>query len=226
MSEPLGDRPPSQTEGRETSEATAEMPTRGRLVAVTLVFEGALALLALGLGWLLDVPIWSQMKFDVDALTWGVALSAPPVAALLLLDRYPIGRFRQLKQYVEEHVSPIFRGCSVWQFMAIAAMAGLGEELLCRGFLQNGLQIWLTDHLGTSAATWVALILASAAFGAAHAMTRDYAVACFVIGLYLGGIWIAGENLLVPVIIHGIYDFVALMYLARRRSNPDLGNAG
>ena len=38
-----------------------------------------------------------------------------------------------------------------------------------------------------------------------------------LIGLYLGWLWLAVGNLLVPIVVHALYDFVALMYLVKVR---------
>jgi len=189
-----------------------------RLAGFAVACEASLALLALGLGWLLNVPVWSPLKLDLEAILWGGVGTLPLIASLVWIDRYPFGPFRGLKEFMEQQITPLFHGCRWWQLAAIATAAGLGEELLCRGFLQQGLQLWLADHLGATEAMWTALIVASILFGLAHALTRMYVVVCIVIGFYLGGLFLVTENLLVPVIIHGLYDFVALVYLTRKSS--------
>jgi hypothetical protein len=55
-------------------------------------------------------------------------------------------------------------------------------------------------------------------FGLAHFISLMYAVLAALIGLYLGILFIAFDNLAVPVIVHALYDFVALTYLVRMRS--------
>ena len=47
-------------------------------------------------------------------------------------------------------------------------------------------------------------------------MTPAYAVLATGIGLYLGGVLIATESLVVPIIIHALYDFAAFLVLLRR----------
>ncbi len=212
---------PTPEEESLAAQVDTRLPSRNSLVAAAVFFEGGLALVALALGWLFGLGIWSQLRLDSvvaiqQALLWGVLGTIPPVLSLWLLDHYPIGPYRGLKKFVEEQVAPLFRGGSLWQFVVIAVAAGLGEELLCRGFLQTGLQVWLTEHVGATAATVTALVIASVVFGLAHYLTTAYAISCIVIGFYLGGIFIATENLLVPVIVHALYDFVALIYLTRK----------
>jgi membrane protease YdiL (CAAX protease family) len=62
--------------------------------------------------------------------------------------------------------------------------------------------------------------MASLLFGLVHFISRTYAALCFLIGIYLGMIWIITGNLMVPAFVHGLYDFVALAYLVR----PDATN--
>jgi membrane protease YdiL (CAAX protease family) len=48
-----------------------------------------------------------------------------------------------------------------------------------------------------------------------HALTPTYALLAVLAGAYLGGVWLLSGNLLVVIVAHGIYDFVALLYLLR-----------
>jgi hypothetical protein len=65
-------------------------------------------------------------------------------------------------------------------------------------------------------------------FGLAHAITPLYAVLATLVGIYLSlSLDYGGDrNLLVPIVIHGLYDFlafVALMraYRATRLTDPE-----
>ena len=95
----------------------------------------------------------------------------------------------------------------------IAALAGLGEEMLFRGVIQAAVGGWI----GGDAGQWIALAAAAVLFALAHSITVMYLVLAGLIGLYLGGLWLATGNLLVPIIAHGLYDFVALAYFVKIR---------
>jgi len=58
---------------------------------------------------------------------------------------------------------------------------------------------------------------------ALHTITPAYALLAALIGLYLGGIWMATDNLLVPITIHAVYDFLVLLYLIKTRPGPKSG---
>jgi uncharacterized protein len=51
-----------------------------------------------------------------------------------------------------------------------------------------------------------------------HWITRTYALLAALVGLYLGGLWLWTGNLLVPIVAHALYDFVALIWILRRRA--------
>jgi membrane protease YdiL (CAAX protease family) len=96
--------------------------------------------------------------------------------------------------------------------LLIALLAGVGEELFFRGLLQPGLAGWT--------GAWTALILTSALFGVLHWITPAYAALAGLVGLYLGAFMAVSGNLLVPILVHALYDFFALRYLLGRSAAP------
>ena len=56
-----------------------------------------------------------------------------------MIERYPVGPFRGLKRLVDTTLVPLFTKCRWWHLAAISALAGIGEELLFRGVLQQSL---------------------------------------------------------------------------------------
>jgi membrane protease YdiL (CAAX protease family) len=129
-------------------------------------------------------------------LRWSLGASWGPVARVVALMR---GR-----------IAPIFAGCSPVQLALISLFAGLGEEALFRGVLQAGLE--------TRFSLGPALVAASAAFGVVHLLTPAYAALAGLVGCYLGILFAVFDNLLVPLVAHALYDFVALSVLVRLRS--------
>jgi membrane protease YdiL (CAAX protease family) len=176
-------------------------------VAVAVIFEGGMGLLALVMGWLLSCPPADTIRWEPLGVGIGVAASLPLVAILVLITRFPAGPFARLHQVVTTEIVPIFDGCNILDFAMISLLAGVGEELLFRGVLQNALGQWLSPAVG--------LVLASLLFGLAHPITTAYAVLATLFGLYLGGLWLWTGNLLVPIAAHAVYDFLALVYLVR-----------
>lgn len=194
----------------------------GNMTALAVAFEGGLGLAALLLGWLLD--FWPVPGVELDgiiwsdhwpALLWGLAATGPMLAGFWLIDRFPWGPLGDLQRDVERLVVPLFRHCSILELALIAAAAGIGEELLFRGLLQHGLSVWLAPPWGV----WTALVVASCVFGCFHVLSATYAVLAALIGLYLGVLLIFSGSLLAPAVAHGLYDFIALVYLLRGGRN-------
>jgi hypothetical protein len=110
----------------------------------------------------------------------------------------------EVRLFLENNLRPIFARWSWWELGLICLLAGLGEELVFRGALHGGLARWVGEP-----AAWLA---ASVLFGLCHAVTRSYALIAALIGAYFSALWVVTGNLMVPVIAHGLYDFLALAY--------------
>lgn len=174
------------------------------LVTLALLFEGGLVLIAIAVGLLLGVPALADVRFDTDSVAQGVAATLPMLLLLSPLARRHHG-LERLRDDVTRQILPLFKNASLPQLALLSALAGLGEEALFRGVLQT----WLAQHLGDAGG----LVLASIVFGLAHFINRSYALLATLIGLYLGWLYLTSGNLLLPVIAHGLYDFVALIVL-------------
>jgi membrane protease YdiL (CAAX protease family) len=191
----------------------------GRSIALFgLAFEGGLAVLALAIGWLLGRSPWVGVSWAAAAwpaagraVVMGLIAVLPMLAGLFLIDRYPVGPLRELKEFVDRHVVPLFQNTSVVQLALIALVAGIGEELLFRGLVQHALSEWIGPPRGV----WIGLAVASVIFGVCHWLTRTYAVLAGLIGIYLGLLLVLSGSVLAPMVAHGVYDFVALIYLCR-----------
>ena len=179
----------------------------GRIVGIAVLFEGGLIVLAWGLGLLLDTPFGEQTFVTAPAIGLGIAATMPLFLSLYATIRSSWPVLVRLRRVIEEQVVPLFAGCTVWGIAAISILAGVGEEALFRGVIQTN----FTGAMGVVPA----LLVTSVLFGLVHFVTSTYAVMAGIIGLYLGMISIWSGNLLVPMVVHALYDFVALMYLAR-----------
>lgn len=105
-------------------------------------------------------------------------------------------------------VAVLFRRTRPGAVVLVSALAGIGEELLFRGVIQAGLVAWLTPASG--------IVIASLLFGLAHAVSFSYLVLATLMGLYLGLLYHWTGNLLVPILVHALYDWVAIRYYLHR----------
>ena len=170
--------------------------------------EAAIVVVALAAGAIVGTPALATMRVDVPAALAGVAATVPLLALFLVFLRWPLGPLRRMREILDEHVVPLFRGASLLDLLAIACLAGLGEEMLFRGVIQAA--------VGSAAGPRIGLVVASAAFGLAHLVTPTYAVVAALVGAWLGWVWLETGSLLAPVVAHALYDFVALVVLVRR----------
>jgi|GEM_PF-651431 len=198
---------------------------QGRSTDITrtaLVFEGSLGVLALLLGWTLGFSPLRSLSLDAGWMHaargagWGLLGTLPLLPLLLVLERYPVGPLEPIRRFVEEVIVPLFQDVSPGKLAGISLAAGVGEELLFRGLLQDGLASWIGPPHGV----WIGLAVASVLFGLAHCVTWGYAVLAALIGVYFGLLLLAANNLLAPLTAHAVYDFVALVYLTRRTVIP------
>jgi membrane protease YdiL (CAAX protease family) len=69
-------------------------------------------------------------------------------------------------------------------------------------------------------------VIASALFGLGHFITPMYALLAGLLGLYLGGLAMIYDNLLLVMVVHALYDFVALVYLVRKYKQDHKASGG
>jgi membrane protease YdiL (CAAX protease family) len=175
-------------------------------------FEGGLVAVAIVLGWLLQKPPLATLSFNLRDTILGVVATLPPLGIFWLSIKLPLRPFQKIVQILDETLVPMFRHCGWTQLAILATLAGVGEEMLFRGIVQATAASWMGGHYGVI----VGLLLAALLFGLLHYLTATYAIMAGLIALYLGGIWLAVGNLLTPMVIHGLYDFLALAYLIKR----------
>ncbi|MDZ7680349.1 MAG: CPBP family intramembrane glutamic endopeptidase [Fodinibius sp.] len=186
---------------------TIDHPKQPAFWTITLGPLGALALGALllyvtGLGWQLVAESW------LVELLWGLTLGALTVAGVLGLTRRPFAR--SLRAVCRE-LRPLFVDMRWIQLLVLALLAGVGEELLFRGFLQP----WLAEYIAIE----IAIGLAAAVFGLLHFASVQYFLLTTLLGLALGiTYWITG-SLLMVMVWHGFYDLLVFLILIYR---PDL----
>lgn len=173
-----------------------------------LAVELGLGVLAVGLALLFGLAPWDDFDLSGSALVIGAVATLPMALSLLLLDRVEWSWLNELESLVERVLVPWFRDMPAWGLMLVALSAGVGEELLFRGVAQAGLE--------TIVGGPIALLAASLLFGLAHALNRAYFIIATLAGAYLGLLYLLTDNLLVPTLVHFLYDWFALRYYLRR----------
>ena len=177
---------------------------------LAILFEGSLAVVAVLLGWLLGYDPLVHVRWTWRDAGWGAAATLPPLLLMFWCSRTAWSPCHALTRLVRQLILPWFARATWLDLALVSIAAGVGEELLFRGFLQAAIADWPNP--------WIGLAVASLLFGMAHFITPTYAVLATLLGAYLGGLWLACDNLLAPIVTHALYDFLALLYLLRSLS--------
>jgi membrane protease YdiL (CAAX protease family) len=175
---------------------------------VGVISECALLVIALALGRLGAVSPVARLRLDFAGPAIGVLAALPMLALLRWCLRTTWEPMRRLVRLVEERLGSHLANASAGGIVLLAALAGLGEELLFRGVIQ----VWLAERLPVG----LAVAGASVLFGVGHWLSASYAILASAIGAYLGLVFLVTGNLLAPIVAHATYDIVALVILARR----------
>lgn len=177
-------------------------------MTTALLFQGGLLVLGLGLAFLFGLQPWRNAEVSWSVLALSAAATLPLAMSLLAL---PQGRWRwadELTGLVRDFLRLLFRNARPGAVILVSLLAGVGEELLFRGVVQGGLtEVWSPA---------IAIVIASGLFGAAHAVSFSYWLLATLMGLYLGLLYHWTGNLLIPVIVHALYDWIAIRFYLRR----------
>jgi membrane protease YdiL (CAAX protease family) len=181
--------------------------SRSRFLTLAGWVQGGVLLLAFLIGWGLGLDPLTLVHWDERSFVFGV------LAVLPMLGLYSFSP--GLRKLAIDALGESLSLCRWYDLVVLAALAGVGEELLFRGVIDSGL---------SRINPWMALIVSNIAFGLLHAMSRNYFLATTVIGLAMHFLAnTTGErNLLAPMVAHGVYDYIAFHLLIRewRRRSP------
>ncbi|MCS7238036.1 MAG: CPBP family intramembrane metalloprotease [Thermoguttaceae bacterium] len=199
------------SENHDSRRLDARHAQRAFLLGVAL--EGGLVLVGIVLAQLFSLPHpIAAMTLTSTAVVWGILGAIPPLALLALFFRIPLRFLREIISIIETFFVPLLRHWSLGQIALLSALAGFGEEVFFRGVMQHVLQ-----GPGDAAVDrWLGIIGAGILFGLFHAVSPGYLLFATAMGIYLGGLYFFTGNLLTAVIAHGVYDFLACLYLLRR----------
>ena len=196
--------------------------TPDEIFVAAVVFELALGVLALVLGWTLGPDAREMIpKLDGESIgsaIWGIGLgcaAAIPIYVFIeIVRRIPCEPVRALERLSEENVFKTLLKLNYLELILISICAGVGEELLFRGWLMYFLAT-VAEGESSAFSLWAALVASSIAFGLVHPITKLYVILAAVMGVYFGVLLIYTENLLVPIAAHAAYDAAQLIMTSR-----------
>jgi len=176
------------------------------LLFLAILIEGGLGVGAVVWAQRRAIPLWSHIYGDWRALLWIIVATA--LMAGINLTAYVLALRRQyaVVLHFDRLVVPIFSASGWPDLLLISLLAGVAEETMFRGVIQQELGI-----------VWAGVL-----FGLMHFVEpRLWPYTCWamVIGMVFGCLYLWTGNLLVPIGVHAAYDFIALHYLQRRGRN-------
>jgi len=187
---------------------------RSHFLRLAAVFEGGLVFVALALGLLFHINPFADFRIDRTSVFVGIAAALLPFALLVVSDRFQFSALERMKRIVLQLLGPSLAACRWYELVLVAALAGFGEELVFRGVLQRLLERWL-DFGGSGHIA--GLIASNVIFGLLHFLTPTYALLAGLMGVYFGVLLDSTNppSLVVPMVAHGVYDYLAFLLLRR-----------
>lgn len=174
---------------------------------IVCAIEAALLLIAAGLAYAFRQPLFSDLHWSFTDFFIGIAATLPLCALFWWMMGSSLQPLARIRRLLIGGLTPLFASWTIPQLAFLSALAGISEEVLFRSVIQGSSSTYFGPVIG--------LTVASILFGAVHLVTRAYGMIAGLIGVYLGVLWMAGDNLLIPIVTHAAYDFVALVYLLR-----------
>ena len=163
-------------------------------------------------------PEWAgaSVHWDVTSFATGLAAVVPMFVLFIWMLRSSTAVLQTTRRTLEIRIRPLFEKWSIIELAIISTLAGICEELFFRELIQGTLTGFVGPH--------TAVLVASLVFGAFHLINAEYAIVTGLVGIYFGELWIVSGNLLAPIVTHGVYDFLALVYFLKIHRNPQRPN--
>jgi membrane protease YdiL (CAAX protease family) len=187
---------------------------RVSFLRMAALFQGGMLLGALAFGWLLGHPPWAQCDLSFESISSGIFATIKMLLFLRVIYRSPAKNLVRVQRIVRELLGRQLGACGWLDLVAVALLAGVSEEFLFRGVLESYFSRW---------GPLVGLVSCNVLFGICHAVTPTYAVLAALLGCYLSlTLRLTNEpNLVVPIVSHSLYDFVAFIVVRNAYRNGD-----
>tara|TARA_B100000029_G_C17331959_1_gene871994 strand:- start:60 stop:758 length:699 start_codon:yes stop_codon:yes gene_type:complete len=203
-----------------------------------ITVEFVVLLVGCGLGWVAGIDPWSSCQLTLPALGWGVLATVPLLVAFGATYRISWAPLVRIRELLVRMLGRPMSLCRWHELLLLATLAGVCEEILFRGVILP----WMAgDDLvrPLTAGFLVALVGSNLLFALLHPVTPTYSLLVGVVGVYLGLVGLisplaadptgmtatmeGAPNLVVPMVAHGLYDFLAFLVIAHEARRLDLG---
>jgi membrane protease YdiL (CAAX protease family) len=164
---------------------------------------------------LIDQILHTPLNIE-SSLPYMGAMAGLFVISTLLAEVLP--SFKELKLLYQRTLIPQLKVIPLFGLALMATGAGIGEEALFRGVLQN----WVIEQVAHSYSADISVVsgvfVSSFAFGLAHAITASYFIFAFAAGIVFG-IEYLNCGLPAAIFTHGLYDLIAFIVVIQYWGN-------
>ncbi len=197
----------------------AALKSHWRLLRLALFSEACLAILALGWAYFRDLSL--PLNPNWTSLAQGLLCMLPPLIlnGLLFLHLHSHPQGQPYRRFLDEVIRPLCAQLNVVSALLIAIAAGVAEELLFRGVLDQE----LLSQLGWPAG----IVVSNLIFAYVHfiGQVKTYFRLLFfylMFGLYFSLLASFFNNLVQVMVCHAAYNFLVILLI--RRLLPLPGN--
>lgn len=184
-------------------------------VLQTIIFEGAMAIIGAFLALLCGLDLWKAFHTNNSAeLLWqlglGIAISAGMCFIFTILDFIPWKCLKDVSEKTKDIVCETFKNTTRFNRFLVCTQAGIGEEILFRGFIFVVIFEFWPWGLEFNLNIIAAVVISSILFGLGHSVTLLYFIITGLMGAVFCLIFLWTGSLIAPIIAHALYDFYAM----------------
>ena len=140
----------------------------------------------------------------------GIGFAAGLGLIFTLLDYIPWSKLKQISQKTKEVINEALKNSSHFNRFLVCLLAGIGEEILFRGFIFVAIFEFWPWGLEYNMNIIAAILASSILFGLGHYVTLLYFVITGLLGAAFCLIFLWTGSLIAPVVAHALYDFYAM----------------
>ncbi len=184
-------------------------------VLQAIIFEGAMALIGALLALFCGLDLWKAFHTPdlvtlFNQLGLGVGFAAGLGLLFTLLDYIPWQHLKQVSQKTKEAVVETMKNVSRFNRFLVCLLAGIGEEILFRGFIFVAIFEFWPWGLEYNLNIIAAILASSILFGFGHYVTLLYFIITGLLGAAFCLVFLWTGSLIAPVVAHALYDFYAM----------------
>ena len=180
-----------------------------------IFFEGTMALLGALLALFCGLDLGkafqtADMAALFNQLALGVGIAAAMGIIFTILDHIPWSQLKKVSEKTKEIINESLKSASHINRFLVCLMAGVGEEVLFRGFIFVAIFEFWPWGLDFNMNIIAAIIASSVLFGLGHSITLLYFILTALLGVAFCLIFLWTGSLIAPIVAHALYDFYAM----------------